>query len=114
MTLLVFLGGSSLLEGVVIISACPQVLNYFKAYVFQVDLLIVITSITFLSYQVLYFAGTSSSMKFAYWFAFPSSFRYFTRLFLASTWEFRCIVFDVGLDLADVERIVDKSKSTVR
>jgi len=46
-TLLVFLAGSSLLEGVGIVSACPRVLNDFKADVFEVDPLIVITSVTF-------------------------------------------------------------------
>ena len=87
MTLLVFLGGSSLLEGVGVISTCPKVLNDFKADVFEVDPLIVITSVTFPSYQVLAVAGTRRSKKFEYLFDFPSAFRYFTRLFLVTTWE---------------------------
>jgi len=86
-TLLVFLGGSSLLEGVGIVSTCPKVLNDFKADVFKVDPLIVITSVIFPSYQVLAFAGTRSSTKFEYSFDFPSAFRYFARLFLVTTWE---------------------------
>jgi len=86
-TLLVFLGGSSLLEGVGIISACPKVLNDFKGDVFEVDPLIVITSGTFPSYQILALASTRSGTKFEYSFDFPSSFRYFTRLFLVATWE---------------------------
>jgi len=49
-TLLVFLGGSSLLEGVGIVSACPKILNNFKTDGFEVDPLIVITSITFPSH----------------------------------------------------------------
>jgi len=42
-----FLGGSSLLEGVGIVSGCPKVLNYFKTDVFEVDPLIVMTSVPF-------------------------------------------------------------------
>jgi len=86
-TLLVFLGGSSLLEGVGIISACPKVLNDFKADVYEVDTLIVITSIPFPTYQVLAFAGTRSGTKFEYSFDFPSAFRYLTRLCFVTTWE---------------------------
>jgi len=63
-TLLVFLGGSSSLEGVVIVSASPKVLNDFQADVFEVDPFIVITSATSLTYQVLAFASTRGSMKF--------------------------------------------------
>ena len=48
MMLQVLLGGSSLLEGVGIVSACPIVLNNFKDDVFEVDLLIVISSVPFL------------------------------------------------------------------
>jgi len=50
MTLLVFLEGSSLLEGVGIVSTCPKVLNDFKADVFEVDPLIGITSVSFPTY----------------------------------------------------------------
>jgi len=113
LTLLVFLGGSSLLEGVGIVSSCPKVLNDFKADVFIVDPLIVITSVTFPSYKVLAFAGTRSSTKFEYSFDFPSSVRYFTRLSFVTTWEVGGIVFNVRFDLADMEGGVDKRKSTV-
>ena len=41
-TLLVFLGGFSLLEGVGLLSPCLKVLNNFKADVFEVDPLLVI------------------------------------------------------------------------
>jgi len=85
-TLLVFLGGSSLLEGVGIVSACPKVLNDFKADVFEVDPFIVITSVTFRSYQAFAFAGTRSSTKFEYPFDFLSTFRYLARLFFVTTW----------------------------
>jgi len=88
-TLLVFLGGSLLLEGVGIVSACPKVLNGFKADVFEVDPLIVVTSVPFPTYQVLAFAGTRSSTKFEYSFDFPSPFRYFTWLFVVTTREVR-------------------------
>jgi len=111
--LLVFLGGSSLLEGVGIVSACPKVLNYFQIDVFEVDPLIIITSVTFPKYQVLALASTSSSTKFRYSFDFPSGFSYFARLFLVMTYEVRRIVFNVRFDLTDVEGIVDKRKSTV-
>jgi len=50
MTLLVFLGGSSLFKGVGIVSTCPKVLNNFKADVFEVDPLIVITPVLFPTY----------------------------------------------------------------
>jgi len=86
-TLLVFLGGSSLLEGVGIISAYPKVLNNFRADVFEVDPFIVITFVPFPTYQVLAFASTRSSTEFEYSFDFPSAFRYFTRLFFVTTWE---------------------------
>jgi len=86
-TLLVFLGGSLLLEGVGIVSACPKVLNNFKADVFEVGPFIVITSVPFPSCQVLAFAGTRSSTKFEYSFDFPFAFRYFTWLFRVRTWE---------------------------
>ena len=89
MTILVFLRGSSLLEGVGIVSDCPKVLNDLKTDVFEVDPRIVSTSVRFLTYQVLIFASMRSGMKFEYSFDFPSSFRYFTRLFLVSTWEIR-------------------------
>ena len=87
MTLLMFLGGSLLLDGIGIISACLKVLNDFKADIFEVDPLIVISSVTFPSHQVLAFAGTRSSAKFEYSFDFPSSFRYFPRLFFMATWK---------------------------
>jgi len=86
-TLLVFLGGSLLLEGVGIVSTYPKVLNDFKADVCEVDPFIVITSIPFPTYQVLAFASTRSSTKFEYSFDFPSAFRYLTRLFFVTTWE---------------------------
>jgi len=76
-----------LLEGVGVVSACPIVLNDFKADVFEVDPLIVITSVTFLSYQVLAFAGTRSSTKFEYSLDFLFAFHYFARLFLMTAWE---------------------------
>jgi len=86
-TLLVFLGGSSLLEGVGIVSACSQVLNGFKGDVLEVDPLIVLTSVPFPTYQVLAFASARSSTKFEYSFDFLSAFCYFTRLFFVTTWE---------------------------
>jgi len=73
-TLLVFLGGSLLLEGVGIVSTCPKMLNDFKTDAFEVDSLIVITSVPFPMYQVRAFAGTRSSTKFEYSFDFSSSF----------------------------------------
>jgi len=60
MMLLVFLAGFSLLEGIGIVSACPKILNNFKTDVFEVDLLIIITSVPFPTHQVLAFASTSS------------------------------------------------------
>jgi len=51
-TLLVFRGGSSLLEGVGIVSACLKFLNDFKGDVFEVDPLIVIPSVIFPLHQV--------------------------------------------------------------
>ena len=113
MTLLVFLGGSSLLEGVGIVSACPKVLNDFKADFFEVDPVIVITYVTFQSYKVLAFAGTRSGTKFENLFDFPSSVRYFTRLFFVKTWEVGGIVFNGRFDLAGMEGVVDKRKSTI-
>ena len=110
----VFLGGSLLLEGVGIVSACPKVLNDFKTDVFDVDPLIIITYEPFPMYQVLTFACMRSSIKFKYSFDFLSPFRYFTRLFPVTTWEVRRIVFYVRFDIADVEGIVDKRKSTFR
>jgi len=86
-TLLVFLEGSSLLESVGVVSASPKVLNDFKADVFKVDPLIVITSITFPSHQVLAFAGTRRGKKFEYSFHILSAFRYFAKLFFVTTWE---------------------------
>ena len=74
MMLVVFLGGSSLLKGVGIVSTCPKVLNDFKADVFEINLLIVIISVTFPSYQVLAFAVTRSSTKFEYSLDFLSTF----------------------------------------
>jgi len=76
-----------LLKGVGTISACPIILNDFKTDVFEVNPLIVITSVPFPTYQVLAFAGIRSSTKFEYSFNFPSSFCYFTRLFLVAAWE---------------------------
>jgi len=113
-SLLVFLGGSSLLEGVGIVCACPKVLNDFKTDVFEVNLLNVITSVPFSMHQVLGFAGTRSSTKFEYSFDFPSSIGYFTRMFLVTTLQVSRIVFDVAFDLADVDGVMDKRKSTVR
>ena len=86
MTLLVFLKGSSLLADVGIVSACPIVLNDFNTDVFEVDPLIVITSVPFPTYQVLAFAGTRSGTNFEHLFDFPSSFYYLARLFFVSTW----------------------------
>jgi len=82
-TLLVFLGGTSFLEGVGlgIVSACPNVSNDFKADVFELHPLIVITSEPIPKYQVLAFAGTRGSTKFEYSFDFPPHFCYFTSLF---------------------------------
>jgi len=87
MALLVFLGGTSLLEVVGIDSACPKVLNDFKASIFAVDPLIVITTVPFPTYQILAFVGTRSSTKFEYSFDFQFSFHYFTRLCLVSIWK---------------------------
>jgi len=103
-----------LLEGVGVVSACPIVLNNFNTDVFEVDPLIVITTLTFPSYQVWAFAGTRSRTKFEYSFDFPSAFCHFARLFFVTTWEVGLIVFNVRFDLADVEGIVNKRKSTVR
>jgi len=83
--LLVFLRGSSLLEGVGIVSTCPKILNNFKTDVFEVDPLIFITSITVPTHQVLACAGMRSSTKFKYSFDFPSSFCHFTKFFLVKT-----------------------------
>jgi len=83
----VFLGGSSLLEGVGVVSACPKVLHDLKTDVFEVDPFIVITSVPFPTYQALAFASTRSGTKFEYSFDFPSAFRYFARLFFETTWE---------------------------
>jgi len=88
-TLLVFLGGSSLLAGVGVVPACPKVLYDFKTDVFEVDPLIVITSVPFPTYQVLAFASTRSGTKFEYSFDFPSAFCYFTWLFVLTTREVR-------------------------
>jgi len=44
----VFLGESSLLEGIGIVSAYPKVFNDFKTDIFEVDPFIVITSMPFL------------------------------------------------------------------
>jgi len=87
--LLVFLGGSSSLEGVGIVSTCPKVLNDFKADVFEVDTLIVITSVPFPTHQVLAVASTRSGTKFEYSFDFPSALRYLTWLFVMTTREVR-------------------------
>jgi len=86
-SLLVFLGGSSFLKGVGVVSACTKVLHDFKADVFEVDPLIVITSVPFPMYQVLALASTRSGTKFEYSFDLPSAFHYFTRLSLVTTWE---------------------------
>jgi len=76
-----------LLESVGVVSGCPKVLNDFKADVFEVDPIIVITSVTFLSHQVLAFTGRRSGTKFKYLFDFPSAFHYYARLFFVTTWE---------------------------
>ena len=76
-------------EGVAIVSTCPKILHDFKTDVFEVDPLIVITSIPFPRYQVLTSASTRSSMEFKHSFDFLSPFSYFARLFLVSTWEIR-------------------------
>jgi len=86
-TLLVFLKGPTLLVGVGIVSPCPKILNDFKADVFEVDPLIFITSVTFLTYQVLALAGIGSNMIFKYSFDFLSSFHYLARLFFIMIWE---------------------------
>jgi len=85
--LLMFLGESSLLEGVGVVSTCPKVLNDFKADVFEVDPLIFITAVPFPTYQVLAFVSMRRGTKFEYSFDFPSVFCYFTRLFSVTTWE---------------------------
>ena len=76
-----------MLEGVGVVSTCPKVFNDFKADVFEIDPFIVITSVSFPTYQLLAFASTRSGTKFEYSFDFPSTFRYFTRLFFGTTWE---------------------------
>jgi len=108
-----FHGGSSLLGGVRIVSACPKVLNDFKADVFKVDSFIVIASIPFPTYQVLAFVVMERSTKFKYLFNFISAFCYFPRLFVVTTWELRGIILDARFDLADVEGIMDMKKSIV-
>jgi len=70
MTFLVFLEGSSVLEGDGIVSACPKVLNDFKGDIFEVDAVIVIASIPFPRYLVLALASTRSTTKFEYLFDF--------------------------------------------
>jgi len=102
-----FPGGSLLLEGVGVASAYPKVLNDFKANIFKVDPLIVITSVTFPPYQVLAFASEGSSTKFEFPFDFPSSFCYFARLFPVTTWEVGRIILNVRFGLFDMEGIVD-------
>ena len=102
-----------MLEGVGVVSACPKVLNDFKTDVFEVDPLIVITSVPFPTFQVLAFASTRSGTKFEYSFDFPSAFCYLTRWFLVTTWEVVGIVFNVRFDLANMEGIVDEGESTV-
>jgi len=92
----------------------PKVLNDVMTNVFEVDLLIVIISITYPLYQVLAFSGTRGSTKFEYAFDFPSSFRYFTRLFVVTTRKVHRIVFTVRFNLADVEGIVNERKLTIR
>jgi len=87
MMLLVFLGGSSLIEGVAIVSACAKVLHALKTDVFEVDPLIVITSVPFQTSQVLALASTSRGTKFEYSFEFPSASRYLTWLFVMTTRE---------------------------
>jgi len=78
-----------LLAGVGVVPACPKVLYNLKTDVFEVDLLIVITSVPFPTYQVLPFASTRSGTKFEYLFDFPSVFHYFTWLFILTTREVR-------------------------
>jgi len=112
-TFLVFLGGSSLLECVVLISACPKPLNNLRADVFEFDPLIVITSVPFTTYQVLAFTGTRRSTKFVYTLDFPSPFPYFTLLFVMTSWEVHWIVSNGRFNLADVEGVVDKWNSAV-
>ena len=58
MTIIVFVGGFSLLEGVGIEFACTKAWNDFKTNVFEVNSLIVITSVHFPSHQVLAFSST--------------------------------------------------------
>jgi len=112
-TLLVFLGGPSLPKGVAIVPGSTKVLNDFKTEIFEVDLLIIITSVRFQTYQVLAFASYRRSTKFEYSYDFPSCFRYFTRLFVVTTGKVLRIVLNIGFDLANVEGIVGKKKSTV-
>jgi len=88
-------------------------LNIFKADAFEVDPLIIITSIHFQAYQVSAFTGTRSSKKFKYPYDFPSSLCYFTRLFLVTTWEVVPITFDIRFDIADIEGFVDNRKLAV-
>ena len=71
-------------EGIGVVSACAKVLNDFKPDVFEVDLLIIINSVPFPTYQVLALSGIRRGTKFEYSFDFPSPFRYFTRLFLVT------------------------------
>jgi len=110
---LAFLSGSSLLEGIGIVSTCQKVLNDFQANVFKVDPLIVISSIPCPMYYVWAFAGTRGSTKFEYSFDFLSAFHYFTRRFPMTTWEVRGIVFDLRLGFTDIAGIMDKRKSTI-
>jgi len=76
-----------LLVGVGVISACPKVLNGFQTDVFEVNPLIVITSVALLSHQVLAFVSTMSSAKFKFSFDFLSFFHYLPRFFFVTTWE---------------------------
>jgi len=88
-TLLVFLGGSLLLEGVGVVSTCPKVFNDFKADVFEIDPFIVITSVSFPTYQLLAFASTRSGTKFEDSFNFPFAFCSFSWLFVVMAREVR-------------------------
>ena len=113
LTLLVFLGGSSFLKVVGVVSACAKVLYDCKTNHFEVDPLIEITSITFRSHQVLAFAGTRRGTEFEYEFDFLSFFRYFTWFFVMTTTEVSRIVFNIRFDRTHVEGFVNERKSTV-
>jgi len=83
--LLMFLGESSLLVGVGIVSTCLKVLNDFKTNVFELNPHIVITPILFPAYLVLVLASMGSSMVFEYSCDFQSTFCYFVKLLIVIT-----------------------------